>query len=416
MFQLDPAFIKPTYDSHGFTAIPRSIAGLLGAPAPIALPAEFFGKAPAAAQAVVVLLLDGFGWRFFEKAASNYPALRRFLDEGVAARFTAQFPSTTSAHLTCLHTGLEVGQSGIYEWNLYEPALDAVITPLLFSFAGSKTRDQLKDVGFNPARLYPPRTVYEELARSGIASFILSHREYTPSTYSDAMYRGVNAAIGCRTLPEALANLRQLLAERRGPAYYVLYFDRFDGLCHEYGPGSPQAEAELDTFLTALERLFLAKPARGQGDTLFILTADHGEVETDPETTIYLNVDRRFAGLERSLKTDRRGQPLVAAGAARDFFLHVQDARLDEVQATLAERLAGRAAVYRTADLIAAGFFGARPPAAAFLGRVGNLVILPYAGEAVWWYEKDRFEQQFYGHHGGLTPQELAIPFLMLAR
>ncbi len=416
MFHLDPAFVKPTYDGRNFTAVPRSIPGLFGAAAPVALPAEFCTKMPAAPQAVVLVLLDGFGWRFFEKAAGDYPALRRFLDDGVAARFTSQFPSTTSAHLTCLHTGLEVGQSGVYEWNQYEPLLDAVITPLLFSFAGAKAVDQLKNTRITPDQLYPTRTLYAELAQAGIASTILSHREYTPSTYSNAMYRGVEAAIGCRTLPEALVNLRERMAERRGPAYYVLYFDRFDGLCHEYGPNSPQVEAELDTFLTALERLFLARPAPGQGDTLFILTADHGEVETDPETTIYLNIDRRFAGLERSLKTNRRGEPLVAAGAARDFFLHVQDERLDEVQAFLAERLAGRAVAYRTADLVAAGFFGALPPSATFLGRVGNLVILPYAGETVWWYEKDRFEQRFYGHHGGLTPQEMEIPFLMLAR
>jgi len=38
---------------------------------------------------------------------------------------------------------------------------------------------------------------------------------------------------------------------------------------------------------------------------------------------------------------------------------------------------------------------------------VGNLVILSYRYESVWWYEKGKFEQNFYGHHGGLTPQEM---------
>ncbi len=414
MFRLDPAFIKPTYDGLNFTAIPRSIAGLLGHGS-VALAPETLAGLPNSYRTVVLILVDGFGWRFFEEYADDYPALRRFLDHGAATKATSQFPSTTAAHITCLHTGLETGQSGIYEWNLYEPALDAVITPMLFSYAGTKSAEQLKGFGVNPAPLYPAQTVYPALNQAGIASYIFSHREYTPSTYSDAMYRGSTAAIGCRTLPEALVNLRELLAEQQGPAYYHLYFDRFDGLCHEYGPNSPQVEAELDTFLTALERVFFARLNRSQGDTLVILTADHGEVETDPETTIYLNTNRRFAGIDRDLKRNRKGELLVAAGGARDFFLHVKDDRLPEVQAFLADRLTGRAVVYRTTDLIAAGFFGSQPPAPAFLTRVGNLVILPYAGETVWWYEKDRFEQRFYGHHGGLTPQEMEIPLLLTA-
>ncbi len=414
MLHLHPEFVKPTYDGRNFTAVPASIAGLLGR-GQVALTPEVLAGLPDTYRAVVLVLIDGFGWRFFEKFADGYPALRRFVDHGTVTKLTAQFPSTTAAHITTLHTGLEVGQSGLYEWNIYEPGVDAIVTPLLFSFAGTKERDQLKGTGLDPAQLYPDRTIYPDLSRAGIGSYILSHREYTPSTYSDAMYRGATKTLGSITLAEALVNLRGLLADQQGPAYYLLYFDRFDGLCHEYGPNSPQVEAELDTLLTALERVFFSRIGRAQSDVLFILTADHGEVETDPATTIYLNTDPAFRGIERYLKRNRKGELLVAAGSPRDFFLHVREELLDEAQAFLAQRLAGRADVVRTADLIAAGFFGQEPPSAAFLARAGNLVILPYRGEAVWWYEKDRFEQRFYGHHGGLTPEEMEIPLLLAA-
>ena len=43
---------------------------------------------------------------------------------------------------------------------------------------------------------------------------------------------------------------------------------------------------------------------------------------------------------------------------------------------------------------------------------MGNLVVLPYRGEAVWWYAQERFEQKYLGLHGGLTPQEMEIPLL----
>jgi hypothetical protein len=48
------------------------------------------------------------------------------------------------------------------------------------------------------------------------------------------------------------------------------------------------------------------------------------------------------------------------------------------------------------------------------MGRVGNLVILPYAHETVWWYQKGRFEQNFYGSHGGLSREEMETLLLAL--
>jgi hypothetical protein len=61
--------------------------------------------------------------------------------------------------------------------------------------------------------------------------------------------------------------------------------------------------------------------------------------------------------------------------------------------------------------LAQAGYFG---PVISpkFRARAGDLVILPYRGESVWWFEQDKFEQKFRGHHGGLTKQELEIPLI----
>lgn len=417
MFALDPQFVRPAYDARCFTALPSSVAGLLSPEGPpVALSPDLFGggRLPARYRRVVVFLIDGFGWRFFEKYAGGYPALRRFVAEGAVVKGKSQFPSTTAAHVTCLHTGLEVGQSGVYEWQYYEPQLDAIIVPLLFSFAGTRDRDQLRAAGVDPRRLMPTRTLYHGLGELGIRSHVFQHKEFTPSTFSDIAFAGARAT-GYRTLPEALVNLRAAIADAGGPSYFVLYFGNLDTMAHEYGPNSPQFEAEVDAFLTSLDRLFLAGLRSDDRDLLVLLTADHGFSETDPATTLYVNLDPAFAGLRRFLANDRAGRPLVPAGSPRDFFLHVRRDAIDEAHGFLARRLAGLAAVYRTRDLIDAGFFGAQPPSPAFLSRVGNLVILPYLGKSVWWYEKDRFEQRYYGHHGGLTPQEMEIPLLALA-
>ncbi len=399
---MHPDFVKPNYDSGGFAGLPHVVKSLLGGEhQQFAIPdlqKEY--------DNVILFFVDSFGWRFFEKFVSH-PYLRRFARDGRIVKLTSQFPSTTSAHTTCIHSGLNVGQSGIFEWNYYEPLLDAMIVPLLFSFSGSMERDQLKRTGIAPKELYPTHNLYRDLKKLGVHSTIFQHREYTPSTYSDILFRGAEVR-AYKTLPEALTNLHLALDATTGKNYFFLYYDKIDGISHEYGPTSPQVEAEVDMFLTTMERQFTSiKKER----TLFLMTADHGQVEVDPATTVYLNKD--FPSIKKYIRKNQKGQLLIPGGSPRDMFLYIKDEMLDEAQAMLVKGLDSKADVVRTDELIAQGYFGPKV-SKTFRERVGNLVILPYRYEGVWWYEKDKFEQKFYGHHGGLTPQEMEIPLLAI--
>ena len=384
----------PLYDSGGFASLPQRISEQL-------LSNRY--------EAVVFFLIDGFGWRFFERFQDE-PFLKQISHSGSVTKLTSQFPSTTAAHITTIHTGMPVGEHGIFEWYYYEPLLDRVIAPLLYSYAGTSQRDTLKPAGVKASQLYPTTTLYPPLKKKGVTATIFQQREYTPSTYSEAVDKGAKA-FGYRTLPEALTNLAGRLADAKPPAYFFCYFDRIDAIGHEYGPDSTQMDAEILVFLLTMERIFLKAMAGNRKKILFLLTADHGQVETDPHTTIYINRDPAFAGIENFLRSNRLGELIVPAGSARDFFLYIKDGRVEEAQAFLASRLEGLAEVRKVTSMMDAGYFG--PIISPKLrGRAGDLVILPYRGQSVWWYEKDKFEQKFYGHHGGLTKEELEIPLL----
>jgi predicted AlkP superfamily pyrophosphatase or phosphodiesterase len=391
---LHDRFVKPRYDACGFAGIPARIQDYCAS-----------GKY----DAVVLFMVDGFGWRFFEQY-QDWPCLRRFADGGTVEKLTSQFPSTTAAHVTTIHTGLPVGQSGVFEWFYYEPKLDRMIAPLLFSYAGDQERDTLKGV-IRSRSLYPRQTIYRKLGAKGVDSHVFGVRDYTPSSYSNVVTSGAKLH-PFKTLPEALVNLGLLLETAPPPVYIHFYFDNIDGAFHKYGPAASQAQAEIEAFLLLLDHFF-ETTFTGKKRILFLMAADHGACEVDPQTTIFLNRQGRLKGVERFFKTNQSGEFLVPAGSARDMFLYIKDEMLFEAEEFLAKRLEGQAEVVRTGQLIQQGYFGPQV-SIKFRERVGNLVILPHRYESVWWYEKDRFEQNFYGHHGGLTPQEMEIPFLSL--
>ena len=392
---MNPDFIKPRYDSGGFAGLPERITNAFKS-----------GNY----DAVVLFLVDAFGWRFYERFQDT-PFIRRVAKHGTIEKLTSQFPSTTAAHLTTIHTGLPVGQSGVHEWYYYEPQLDSIIAPLLFSYSGTKERDDLKSTRVKPSSLYPRGSFYPDLKRLGVKSYVFGLRDYTPSTYSNVVMAGAKLR-SFKTLSEAFINLGELLKEETKPTYVHLYFDKIDSLGHEYGPTGPQTEAEAETFLLMLEHYF-ERIFAGRKRILFLMTADHGMSEVDPKTTIFLNKNPGFAGFEKFIKTNQRGQLLVPAGSARDMFLYIKDEMLDDAKSFLEKRLDGKADVVKTETLILQGYFGAGV-SSRFLERAGNLVILPYRHESVWWYEKDKFEMRFYGHHGGLTPQEMEIALYSL--
>jgi hypothetical protein len=406
-------FVKPLYNSYCFAALPQTIEHMLTGEGDSALPKEAFGKLPTRYNKVILLFVDAFGWRFFKQYAEKYPLLTTALRHGVVSKLTSQFPSTTAAHVTCMHTGLNVGQSGVYEWNYYEPLVDDVIQPLLFAYAGYKERDTLKRAGIPAEAFFPTQTFYQKLQTKGIASYVFQSEAYTASTFSTVMYKGATL-FPFKRLSEALTNLAELvLTGTDTAAYYLLYYDKIDAICHTYGPNSHQFEQTVAVLLRMIEELFYKKLAGEVEETLLVLSADHGQVEVDPRTTYYLN--KQIAHIEQYLQTNRRGKPLVPAGSARDMFLHVKEERLADAVALLQKLLVGRAEVYTTAQLLAQNFFGSSQPSKEFLARVGNVVILPYHGETVWWYERGKFEMHFQGHHGGLTPEEMEIPLLLLA-
>jgi len=341
--------------------------------------------------------LDAFGWTFLERHA-GHPLFARAGSGGLLTQLTAQFPSTTTAQVTTIHSGLTVAEHGLYEWHVYEPKFDRLITPLLFSFAGDGMRGSLFGQ-IDPDALFPTESIYARLAEAGVPSSVVLPAAIAGSAPNLALLRGTQV-VPFSTTEGALAAASTALDE--GTGYAHVYLDELDSLMHAVGPDDPLVEAGAGLVLDALAG------ATFPPGTLVLLTADHGMSPVDPARTVYVN--ELWPGLAELLETGADGKPLAPAGSCRDLFLHVREGHLDEVCAGLGERLDGVADVVPVDELVAEGIFA--EPSPRLRERLAHVVVLPRYGEAVYWHEPGRFVQQLHGQHGGLSPQEMEIPLV----
>ena len=382
---VDPAAVgvMPLSEGYTFAALPATVERLLlGRDG--GLPRAALGDAPERVERVVLVLLDAFGWRFFARHADSHPLLRRFVADGTVAKLTTQFPSTTAAHVTTIHTGRPVAEHGMYEWNIYEPSLDALVTPLMFSFAGDSERDTLRRAGADPRTVFPTATLYRRLAAEGVHCVAFHPASCAPSTYDGVLLDGATLH-PYETLDGGFATLADALHAHAGPIYAYFYIDTVDATGHQYGPSSGAFDTEAIRCLDAIDR-----------------AADHGQVDVDPGRTRFVN--QLWPEIGWYLRRDRRGRPLAPAGSARDLFLHTAAGAHAHVIDRLRGLLGDAAEVRATDELVAEGVFPARGP--RLRERVGDVCVLPAAGGTVWWRERGRFGMRFLGHHGGLTPDE----------
>jgi hypothetical protein len=400
---LGGGLLKPIYDGYSFGSIPGTIEHLLtGADRPALLPADCFGGGYPRPRKIVLFFIDAFGWQHWHEHYSRFRTTAHVVESGTLTPISALFPSTTAASVSTMSLGVLPSQHALYEWNVYIPAYGETIQSLAFSPLGRRVTDACLDRGYDPAMLLEVHeTVHQRLARSGVRSIQFSHRSYADSAYNSIASAGAEV-VRHGTLAEALVQLREALIGIEGKALLGFYWASIDTVAHMYGPGTAYHAAEVSSFWRTFDDILrdIDSP-----DTLYLFTADHGQVRVDASETIYLN--ERIPELADCLPLSPTGNPIYPNGSPRDVFLHVRPELRETVLGALHRHLDDIALVMPVEAALEAGLFGPQPVCAELRRRLGDILILPRFGYFIWWREPGVMENLLHGHHGGLTPEEL---------
>lgn len=405
-------FLYPKYDGQSLPNVISTAMQVLGVDnGKTPIKKEFYNEHIGldGINKVVVVALDGFGYRLWTDYSNDKGFFGRIAKDGLLIPITSVFPSTTAAAITTINTGLTPLEHGLPEWILYMREIGMIINTLPFSAYMSEKYTSLMDLGVDSKILYDGSTIYEKLSEEGVASYTITTKGISESAYTRLIKRG---SIGNSFIhpSDAVIKLRHILESEKGPAYMNIYMDNIDSATHNYGPFTEESRGEIDSISNIFKTQLLDKiGSKAAKETLVIVTADHGHTSADPSRTAFMNDDRKLAGF---LASDK-GSKILPTGSPRGVFLHINKEDIDEAQQHLSEKFKGVAKVVKSKDAIAHGFFGTGKPHKKFLDRAGDLLILPKDHEAIWYEHIKGRKPHYLGVHGGLSKNEMLVPLGM---
>jgi predicted AlkP superfamily pyrophosphatase or phosphodiesterase len=402
-------FIKPRYGSHSIAEIVPSIQALFGVPTDREV-FPFIKNEIGKYDKVILFIVDGFGFNHFQKYKKRFPFLNKMSSAGSVHPITSVFPSTTAAAVTTVHTGLTPQEHGLPEWSVYFEELDEVIETLPFRPLKTKGQDTMLKRGGKAGMLFNGGTLYQKLKSQGVESFVFMPKDLAYSAYSAAVQKG-SKIVPFSSVQGLAKKFAFVLKNHKGPAYFFVYWGEIDSAAHHHGPNSLEHKQAINKFFGTLEKKFFKKiKTKLFNNTLVMLSADHGQINVNPEDTIYLN---KYPELIRNFAKSRSGKIIPPTGSPRDIFLHIKPKKIEETIKLLQKLLGNKVEILRTSDAYKKRWFGINKPTKRFNNRVGNLLILSRKNYLIWYEHVPGKLFKHKGMHGGATEKEMTVPLAM---
>jgi len=352
---------------------------------------------------VVVFLLDSLGFSNLQRICACSPYAAQLVEKAVCWKLSTVFPSTTTAALTSFFTGRYPCEHGMLGYILFLKKFSSYVNMIDFSPPGLP-RDILLGTGLNPTRFLPVPTLFEILGKKGVKCWSVTSNLFKQSGLSLMHHKG-SAIRGYSDMTEMAFCVQRLLQREKGPLFVTVYWGLLDSLAHHYGPDSEEfaKEGEL-LFRLFHEVLFSNKEIPQPEDTLFFITADHGQIATSWKDESW------FVYQDPLISEHLEGLP---SGEPRAVYLSPRDA--EAFQRDFSAQVGNRFRWLSRTQALQHGLFGAAESASPlFFERVPPLVGLA-KGNYSFNFKYSGNERSLKGKHGSVTTGELEIPLLMIA-
>jgi len=333
-------------------------------------------------QHIVLLLLDGMGDRLLQR----YARIDGFFNRHRKGALSSVFPTTTSAAISALMTGHPPGQHGVLAWHMH--LASGLFTTLLW-----RHRQQTGQSAPRESEVFKAEPLFNRIHRD---SYQVQPHFLVDSPFS-RRHRGRARAYGAQNFNELLGQINHI-SQGPKPTFSYVYWPELDSLGHKHGVASREWRDALNRIERSIEQL--THKLQGRPVTL-VITADHGMVDAHGGQCANI---ADLPDLHACLDAPLAGEPRAA-------FCRVKTERLDEFDALCRERYADILHALPVADAFQRGLFGPDPDH-SLEPRAGDRLLLMQDKHTLVEVLPGETLPAMVGVHGGLHPDEIAIPLI----
>ena len=386
----------PDYHGGSIVNLMRSIERALDArpcdaalayPELQALPAD----AIAGARNIVLLVIDGLGFDYLNGAGAG-SALQRHL----RARMSSVFPSTTASAVTSFLTGVGPQQHALTGWIVWLRELGCLAATL--RFRPRHGGEPLSKAGIDPRSVYTAQPMFDRLPAQ---SYVVSPQKIIESDYN-VTHCGVAARRPYDELPALFSKVAEIVRSGGARKFIHAYTYDLDAAAHTFGSASPELQQTFRRIDAAFARLL---DEIAGSDTLVIAVADHGFIDSPNPACIELADHPQLA----------ETLMLPLCGERRVAYCYVESGRERAFEHYVQTRLDHCADLYRSADLLAQGWFGLGAANPRLAERIGHYTLVMKSDYTIkdWILGESRYLT--VGVHGGVSAAEMYVPLIVAA-
>lgn len=366
--------IKPDFKNN-IVNISATIAEFLGCPNDKPILPKLAKQLKKGYKNVVFLILDGMGINPINKNLSD----NSFLKKNIKQVVTSVFPSTTTNATTSFWTNKYPMEHGWFGWSLYFEELKRAVSIFLDedTYTGESIGDGYVEKAL-PTEPYFRKAKPDYKVSIVVPEFCYNEEE---NRYVFENYR------------EMLAHIEKICGNE-GKQFIYTYCPEPDFTMHRYGVSSEEANRVINGLNDGIKELYAKLE-----DTLFIITADHGQIDVGGYVEIYKD-EELISMLEWPMFLEPRATAFKVKKNSHKNFVEAFN-----------EKYGNDFELFEVGYLIKNNYFGGN-----LVNRHANLL-----GDYIAVCKTDKLfklselSHDYKGHHTSLT-EEMEVPLIIVGK